>query len=51
MHSNTLIKTKEISDTYLIPNEILAKTLQKMVKLKYIKSSQGSKGGYQIYKN
>jgi Rrf2 family protein len=35
---------------YLIPQNLLAKTLQKMVKLNYIKAAQGPHGGYRVRK-
>ena len=50
MKGETLSSTKEISDIYVIPREILAKTLQQMARLKYIDAVQGPKGGYRIDK-
>ena len=50
MKRGTLSSTKEISDMYVIPREILAKTLQQMARLKYIDAVQGPKGGYRIDK-
>ena len=47
---DTFISAKEIADMYLIPQELLAKTLQQMAKLNYIKAIQGSRGGYRIRK-
>ena len=47
---NTLSSTKEISDMYTIPREILAKTMQQMARLEYIDAVQGSQGGYRIHK-
>ena len=44
------ISAKEIADMYLIPQELLAKTLQQMVKLNYIKAAQGPHGGYRVRK-
>jgi len=44
------ISAKEIADMYLIPQELLAKTLQQMAKLNYIKAAQGPQGGYRIRK-
>ena len=41
---------KEIAGMYLIPYELLAKILQQMAKLNYIKAAKGPKGGYQIRK-
>ena len=50
MKGNTLSSTKEISDMYAIPRELLAKTLQQMARLQYIDAVQGPKGGYRIDK-
>ena len=47
---DTFISAKEIAEMYLIPLELLAKTLQQMVKLNYIKATHGPMGGYQIRK-
>ena len=47
---DTFISAKEIADMYLIPRELLAKTLQQMAKLNYIKAAQVSQGGYRIRK-
>ena len=47
---DTFISAKEIADIYLIPQELLAKTLQQMAKLNYIKAAQGSRGGYRMRK-
>ena len=47
---DVLSSTKEISDMYTIPRELLAKTLQQMVRLEYIDSVQGPQGGYRIGK-
>ena len=47
---DTFISAKEIADMYLIPQELLAKTLQQMAKLNYIKATQGPRGGYQLRK-
>ena len=45
---DTFISAKEIADMYLIPQELLAKTLQQMAKLNYIKAAQGPHGGYRV---
>ena len=50
MKEDTLSTTKEIADMYMIPRELLAKTLQQMARLKYINAVQGPKGGYRIDK-
>ena len=47
---DTFISAKEIADMYLIPQELLAKTLQQMAKLNYVKATQGPMGGYRIRK-
>jgi len=47
---DSLSSTKEIADMYLIPHELLAKTLQQMARLNYIKATQGPLGGYRIRK-
>ena len=47
---DTFISAKKISDMYLIPQELLAKTLQQMARLNYIKAAQGPRGGYRIRK-
>ncbi len=47
---DTFISAKEIADMYLIPQELLAKTLQQMAKLNYIKAAQGPRGGYRMRK-
>ena len=44
------ISAKEIANMYLIPYELLAKILQKMTKLNYIKAAKGPSGGYKIRK-
>lgn len=41
-----VISAKEISDEYNIPNELLAKILQRLAKTGLIISQNGSKGGY-----
>ena len=47
---DTFISAKEIAETYLIPKELLSKTLQQMARLNYIKAAQGPRGGYRIRK-
>ena len=47
----TLSSAREISDSYMIPKELLAKTLQKMAKLNYLNAVQGSHAGYYLNKN
>jgi len=48
---DTFISAKEIAETYLIPKELLSKTLQQMARLNYIKAAQGPRGGYRIRKD
>ena len=48
---NILSSAKEISKIYMIPYEVLAKTLQQMVKLDYIHAVQGPKGGYKLHRS
>ena len=45
-----LSSSKEIADKYVIPKELLAKTLQKMARLQYIEAVQGPYGGYRLKK-
>lgn len=42
---------KEISESYNIPYELVAKILQRMAKVELVKSFQGSKGGYTLNKD
>ena len=42
-----LISSKDISNHYNIPTELMAKTLQLMARVGYIKAVKGSRGGYQ----
>ena len=42
--------SREIAGIYLIPQALLAKILQQMTKLNYIKAAQGPQGGYRIRK-
>ena len=49
MKGDLLSTTKEISDTYKIPRDLLAKTMQQMARLKYIDAVQGPQGGYRVY--
>ena len=45
-NSENLITANEISSSYGIPKEILAKTMQKLAKANIIKSVKGPYGGY-----
>ena len=49
MKGDEISSTKEISDKYMIPRELLAKTLQHMARLEYIDAVQGPQGGYRIH--
>ena len=51
MKEEALSSTKEIAEMYTIPRELLAKILQQMSKLNYIKATQGPQGGYRIQKS
>ena len=42
----SIVSAKEIAYKYKLPTEVLAKLLQQLVRLGYIKSKQGPKGGY-----
>ena len=46
-----LISSKDISRHYNIPTELMAKTLQLMSRVGYIKAVKGSRGGYQSNSN
>ena len=46
-----LCTSKEIALNYHIPQEILAKTLQKLCKLGYLSAIKGSHGGYYLNKD
>jgi Rrf2 family protein len=47
-NENELSSTKEIAEKFSIPQEILAKTLQQLAKLKIIHAVQGPYGGYKV---
>ena len=50
-HMNTsknLCSSREISSIYNVPHEIMAKTLQKLCKMGYVKAVKGSHGGYYL---
>ena len=48
---DTLSSSKEISQIYMIPGELLAKTLQQMARLEYIEAVQGPNGGYKLHQS
>ena len=51
MNDTLLSSSKEISQMYMIPRQVLAKVLQKMVKLNYIDAYKGVNGGYKLKKS
>ena len=46
-----LCSSKEISTIYHVPKEIMAKTMQKLCKKKYINAVKGPLGGYYLNKS
>ena len=46
--NNQISTVKEISDKYAIPNDVLAKVMQKLTRGKLIMSHQGAMGGYSL---
>ena len=48
--NGNFVTAKEISVSYDIPYELLAKVLQNLTKFDIVKSYQGVKGGYQLTK-
>ena len=51
MKQDALSSAKDISTTYMIPYELLAKTLQQMAKLDYVDAVKGANGGYKLHKS
>tara|TARA_Y100001970_G_scaffold279191_1_gene386088 strand:- start:649 stop:1047 length:399 start_codon:yes stop_codon:yes gene_type:complete len=49
--NDRLCTSKEISTTYNIPKEILAKTMQKLCKKGYLNTVKGAYGGYYLNTN
>ena len=47
-NSANLCTSKQISTYYNIPHEIMAKTLQKLSRMEYVKAIKGSNGGYYL---
>jgi len=47
-NNGDLCSAKEISKQYGIPQELLAKTLQKLARVEIIEAVQGSTGGYKL---
>ena len=50
INQKQLSSSREISKKNNIPNDILAKVLQKMKRLGYIQSTKGVRGGYRLNK-
>lgn len=50
-HSLEVTSAREISDTYGLPFEITAKTLQRLKDSGIIQSAQGAKGGYTLQRS
>ena len=50
-NKSKLFSSKEIAATYHIPQEILAKTMQKLSKKQYIAAVKGPYGGYYLNKS
>jgi Rrf2 family protein len=46
-----IVTTREISDRYEIPAELLAKVMQKLARSGYIRSFQGVRGGYVLQRD
>lgn len=46
--NNQISTVKEISERYSVPNDVLAKVMQKLTRGKIIISHQGSMGGYSL---
>ena len=48
LEADTIVCSREISDAYKIPPEVLCKVLQCLTKAEIITSIQGIKGGYKL---
>lgn len=48
LHKGRLVSAKEIADHYGISFEFVAKTLQALMRQKFIVSQQGASGGYEL---
>ncbi len=48
LDDQTVVSTKEISEVFTIPNELLAKVLQRLTRAGFLKAHQGRGGGYSI---
>ena len=51
LKEESLSSSNEISQMYMIPRELLAKTLQQMARLNYINAVQGPNGGYKLHQS
>ena len=51
MKKDDLSSAKEIAIAYMIPYELLAKTLQQMARLDYIDAVKGVNGGYKLHES
>ena len=51
LKGDVLSSSKEISQMYMLPFELLAKTLQQMARLGYIHAVQGTNGGYKLHQS
>ena len=51
LKEESLSSSNEISQMYMIPRELLAKTLQQMARLNYIDAVQGPNGGYKLHQS
>ena len=47
-NKNSLCSSREISSSYNIPHEIMAKILQRLCKIGYLNAIKGSQGGYYL---
>ena len=47
---DALTTSRKIAELYFIPQEQMAKILQKMTKLNYLEAVQGPQGGYRVHK-
>ncbi|MCM0607050.1 MAG: Rrf2 family transcriptional regulator [Xanthomonadaceae bacterium] len=49
--SQGTVSAREVSEKYLLPYDITAKTLQRLKEIGWIESTSGSKGGYRLKMN
>ncbi len=50
LKQDEVVTTRELSENYHIPQELLGKVLQRLAKAGFIRSIQGVKGGYHLEK-